>query len=390
MRGMKVDQLLDVLHFLLHWNEIWKMMLKKEPRCDDIIEIVIRQGILYNWQKIQQSNVGIDPYNQSDCTLAFQIVCCDPRVFFTPFEKLIDFRRPGVFDLEANLMKAWPTELEGAYFCCLSNPQNQPQLMAELLKTVVHSPFYQVLTAAPEQVLLLSNLNTPIHSRLWCVFEAHCANEMNIEVRLAGPAVGLITNSQRLAWVKCGLSWISILSGPFFLFSDLALQHQKVCLLRSFMFVSCVCFPDPRIFWFGHFPKFLPQIPWGGLAPLLLGWMFLISLFSGSASYIAFSALYFVISLVVVLGTCYACNKANGMRNHAASFSLDVQNATCTSNKDTKMIREAIGGAMWMWKTSAFFWTCVELMANSVQVVFASVDSIQVYFFLMLKVQLCT
>ena len=206
----------------------------------------------------------------------------------------------GVFDLEANLMKAWPTELEGAYFCCLSNPQNQPQLMAELLKTVVHSPFYQVLTAAPEQVLLLSNLNTPIHSRLWCVFEAHCANEMNIEVRLAGPAVGLITNSQRLAWVKCGLSWISILSGPFFLFS--------------------------------------------GLAPLLLGWMFLISLFSGSASYIAFSALYFVISLVVVLGTCYACNKANGMRNHAASFSLDVQNATCTSNKDTKMIREAIGG----------------------------------------------
>lgn len=88
---------------------------------------------------------------------------------------------PGVFDLEENLMKSWPQSCSTAYFCCLSNPQNQPQLIRHLLLTLEASPFYQVLKAEPKQMLLLSNLNTPIHSRLWCVFEAHCAYEMDIQ-----------------------------------------------------------------------------------------------------------------------------------------------------------------------------------------------------------------
>eukprot|EP00438_Fugacium_kawagutii_P004720 Skav217800 [mRNA] locus=scaffold1782:466123:467859:- [translate_table: standard] len=88
----------------------------------------------------------------------------------------------GVFDLEENLMKSWPQHFSAAYFCCLSNPQNRQELIGELLKSLEGSPFHRVLEAKPRQMLLLSNLNTPIHSRLWCVYEAHCAYELDLEV----------------------------------------------------------------------------------------------------------------------------------------------------------------------------------------------------------------
>lgn len=205
----------------------------------------------------------------------------------------------GVFDLEENLMKSWPQSCSTAYFCCLSNPQNQPQLIRHLLLTLEASPFYQVLKAEPKQMLLLSNLNTPIHSRLWCVFEAHCAYEMDIQVKLAGPAEGLITNPKRLACLNCFLQMISVLSGPFFLFS--------------------------------------------GLAPIIFGLLFLASLPSWNED-TGLYALQFVGSLVLVCGTCFGCKALNSIRNDAASYSLDIRRARCTDDKDRKMLRAEMRG----------------------------------------------
>ena len=366
------------------------MMLKKNPRCDDIIEIVISQGIFIDTKSSSPMLVWILTTSQIP-PWHFRLFAVILVFFFHPFWKAHWF-----FTVSRCLWSGSQFDESLAHWA-------RGSLLLLFVQSTKSTSIDGRAVEDRGAFALLSGFDCCARASV-AVIQSQYAHTQSIVVRVWSALCQRNEHWGEACWSCCGFDYQfpTIGMGEMWPLMDFNLEWtflplqwlsswaSKVCLLRSFMFVSCVCFPDPRIFWFGHFPKFLPQIPWGGLAPLLLGWMFLISLFSGSASYIAFSALYFVISLVVVLGTCYACNKANGMRNHAASFSLDVQNATCTSNKDTKMIREAIGGAMWMWKTRALFWTCVELMANSVQVVFASVDSIQVYFFLMLKVQLCT
>ena len=72
----------------------------------------------------------------------------------------------GVFELIANALKAWPDECEGAYICCLSNPQNLN--ISELLGDKIEdSPFDRILSSGEvTHFVMLGNCNTPIHSRL--------------------------------------------------------------------------------------------------------------------------------------------------------------------------------------------------------------------------------
>merc|ERR1712217_162816 len=41
---------------------------------------------------------------------------------------------------------------------------------------------------------MVANSNTPIHKRLWCVFEAYCANEKRIPISIAGETIHLAIN----------------------------------------------------------------------------------------------------------------------------------------------------------------------------------------------------
>jgi hypothetical protein len=73
----------------------------------------------------------------------------------------------GIYEFAKNALAAWPEGCEGAYLCCLSNPQNL-DISALLGGDAKNSPFWRVLSEQPDALVMLANRNTPIHSRLWC------------------------------------------------------------------------------------------------------------------------------------------------------------------------------------------------------------------------------
>ena len=93
-----------------------------------------------------------------------------------------------------NALASWPKDCTAAYICCLSNPQNL-NIGALLGARIEDSPFNRVLSSgAVTDFVMLANSNTPIHSRLWCVFEAHKALEQNIrKMKISGDPVDLLT-----------------------------------------------------------------------------------------------------------------------------------------------------------------------------------------------------
>ena len=131
----------------------------------------------------------------------------------------------GVFEFIEHALREWPDECEGAYICFLSNPQNLD--ISGLLNHPDGSPFERVLKMKPKMVLLLANVNTPIHTRLCappfnspvlasrlplshlatcahacccpragCVLEVFLAKQLGLLVRLAGDPLHLITGDQ--------------------------------------------------------------------------------------------------------------------------------------------------------------------------------------------------
>jgi len=101
----------------------------------------------------------------------------------------------GAFEFGRSAAAAWPSACQGAYICFLANPQNLD--ISELVSNPKTSPFYRVLEAGPSAMLMLANSNTPIHARLWCVFEAYCATTMGIPVTIAGDALNLVPQEAR-------------------------------------------------------------------------------------------------------------------------------------------------------------------------------------------------
>ena len=99
----------------------------------------------------------------------------------------------GVYEFVENALAAWPDDLAecGAYVCFLANPQTLDisQLLGEEVQA---SPFYKVLSSRP-RVIMLANSHTPIHTRWWCVYEAHLAKQLSLDVRLAGRPLQLLT-----------------------------------------------------------------------------------------------------------------------------------------------------------------------------------------------------
>ena len=101
----------------------------------------------------------------------------------------------GVFEMIDNALAAWPDHCKGAYICCLSNPQNLD--ITELLNHPEGSPFERILeSGVVTDFVMLANSTTPIHSRLWCVFEAFKARQQQIpRMVISGEPLHLLTGA---------------------------------------------------------------------------------------------------------------------------------------------------------------------------------------------------
>jgi len=102
----------------------------------------------------------------------------------------------GLFEFTHAVVQAWPSECQGAYICVFSNPQNMGDFISSMIKTPQDSPFYRVLSCQPKQMLMVANCNVAIHSRLWCVYEAHCARVMQISIAVAGDPASFATDAR--------------------------------------------------------------------------------------------------------------------------------------------------------------------------------------------------
>merc|ERR1740123_1893615 len=93
----------------------------------------------------------------------------------------------GVFEFVGSLQNAWPSGVQVAWVCFLANPQNL-DIAAVLGSGPLDSPFYKAMVADTQntKVVMLANSATPIHTRLWCVFEAYIAIEMQMDIKIVG------------------------------------------------------------------------------------------------------------------------------------------------------------------------------------------------------------
>eukprot|EP00438_Fugacium_kawagutii_P002797 Skav225641 [mRNA] locus=scaffold1716:275274:276818:+ [translate_table: standard] len=101
----------------------------------------------------------------------------------------------GVFEFHRLLKLAWTNwgipHDAAAYICFLSNPQNLD--IGSMLASINTSPFHVALNHMPTdgKVILIATENAPIHMRLWCVFEAYTAMELEMDVILTGDRCNL-------------------------------------------------------------------------------------------------------------------------------------------------------------------------------------------------------
>ena len=138
-----------------------------------------------------------------------------------------------MYELARNVLASWPDECKGAYICCLSNPQNLD--ISAVLNHPDGSPFERVLGAEPRPraMIMLANRNTPIHTRLWCVLEAHVAREKQIaNIRIEGPATQVTT--RRLTIEDCTHPLLLGLAGRALFARSLSLVHSSSLLSSSF------------------------------------------------------------------------------------------------------------------------------------------------------------
>ena len=118
----------------------------------------------------------------------------------------------GVFEFRQFLMQAWPYHVRNAsaYICFLSNPQNLD--IQAMLSSIETSPFYVALRNMPVNggMIMIATENIPIHTRLWCVFEAHMAMRHGIPITLVGVPANLTTDRSAVAASFAKYSFLKI------------------------------------------------------------------------------------------------------------------------------------------------------------------------------------
>eukprot|EP00929_Paragymnodinium_shiwhaense_P100924 TRINITY_DN6361_c0_g3_i1.p1 TRINITY_DN6361_c0_g3~~TRINITY_DN6361_c0_g3_i1.p1 ORF type:complete len:666 (-),score=63.47 TRINITY_DN6361_c0_g3_i1:139-2136(-) len=88
----------------------------------------------------------------------------------------------GIFEFAEKVQGLWPSDARHLYCCFLSNPQNG-DVSAMLGQSAVKSPF-AVALARSRYLLVVPNHQQSIYTRLWCVFEAHLAMQLGLQICL--------------------------------------------------------------------------------------------------------------------------------------------------------------------------------------------------------------
>jgi len=221
----------------------------------------------------------------------------------------------GVFEFASKLQQAWPKDENGtcqqaaAYICFLSNPQNLD--ISELLTEIETSPFNVALQKMPKpgRMIMIPTENVPIHERLWCVFEAHTAMQLDIPISVGGPSTDL-ARSRTTAVAFAGMA----AAGPELIekYED-ELEKNQCSLIVQAVFV----FVFLAATW-GSFHWWLKVLQVGISAGLLYGTV---------------SKRRKLVMLMEAL------------REKCQDGSLmDVSKAKCTSDSDAEKIRAAISG----------------------------------------------
>ncbi|CAB9522719.1 expressed unknown protein [Seminavis robusta] len=104
----------------------------------------------------------------------------------------------GIFEFANHLLEACPPECNAAYICFLSNPQHLVHhfLGDHLLE---ESPFHIAMTSpSMKHVTVIATQNIPIHTRIWCCYEAYLAMDLGLPMCIGGDEKNLSTQQERL------------------------------------------------------------------------------------------------------------------------------------------------------------------------------------------------
>ncbi|CAK0829566.1 unnamed protein product [Prorocentrum cordatum] len=105
----------------------------------------------------------------------------------------------GIYELIDKMLFSWPARAHSAYLCFLSNPQNSSQCdspsrgtvridIGHLISSPIDSPFAHALRSATH-VMVVSNKQGSIYSRIWCTYEAYLAYTMDKHIFRASSPV---------------------------------------------------------------------------------------------------------------------------------------------------------------------------------------------------------
>eukprot|EP00405_Crypthecodinium_cohnii_P033628 CAMPEP_0206532492 /NCGR_PEP_ID=MMETSP0325_2-20121206/4414_1 /ASSEMBLY_ACC=CAM_ASM_000347 /TAXON_ID=2866 /ORGANISM="Crypthecodinium cohnii, Strain Seligo" /LENGTH=606 /DNA_ID=CAMNT_0054028979 /DNA_START=91 /DNA_END=1911 /DNA_ORIENTATION=- len=88
----------------------------------------------------------------------------------------------GVFEFCSKVLQVWPYQSHALWCCFLANPQNA-DISTVLGEDPLSSPFARALQHA-RHFVVIPNHRVSIYTRLWCVFEAHLALDLDLPVTL--------------------------------------------------------------------------------------------------------------------------------------------------------------------------------------------------------------
>eukprot|EP00929_Paragymnodinium_shiwhaense_P100926 TRINITY_DN6361_c0_g5_i1.p1 TRINITY_DN6361_c0_g5~~TRINITY_DN6361_c0_g5_i1.p1 ORF type:complete len:621 (-),score=73.85 TRINITY_DN6361_c0_g5_i1:218-2080(-) len=244
----------------------------------------------------------------------------------------------GVFEFVDKLEGLWPADAKHLYCCFLSNPQHG-DISAMLGKSAVKSPF-AVALATSRYLLVVPNCQQSIYTRLWCVFEAHLALQLGLQIRLPSrPRFHLLLVAllpRLLLSLVCG-----VLQFWYMHLQPDSLQVKAVRVLAAFVVFGSPCLPTTSCKG-GGFVTWLPFIVLGchcGVSVRTL------MSFRSSPFWYALRVVVFLLILLTLLEQSLRGLASRVVANEGGQLEFEsVQNASCSYAKDESTIRQALGG----------------------------------------------
>eukprot|EP00929_Paragymnodinium_shiwhaense_P100921 TRINITY_DN6361_c0_g1_i2.p1 TRINITY_DN6361_c0_g1~~TRINITY_DN6361_c0_g1_i2.p1 ORF type:complete len:644 (-),score=74.97 TRINITY_DN6361_c0_g1_i2:587-2518(-) len=251
----------------------------------------------------------------------------------------------GIFEFAEKVQGLWPSDARHLYCCFLSNPQNG-DVSAMLGQSAVKSPFAVALARA-RYLLVVPNHQQSIYSRLWCVFEAHVAMQLGLQILLPSkPRVKdmLLALVPRVVFAfAAGVLQFLYLKQP-----HVELAELTVVRLTGAVIVFCspwlsqLC--DSRYGFFGALATWVPFLLLG-LQMGIAAFVFVYIQAESTVYYGAIRVLCMVLLFVTLIEESMRVLAARVVANESGLLHFDsIRHAMCSCPNDEKSIREALAG----------------------------------------------